>query len=293
MLKFGTVMIHNGGQNKKVNKVKLLKVTLDSTVLSVLVLRAVVHICRSGWHLSVWRLGRAGGYHQPERHRSSWEICPVLPGLVCHTHLSWRLPSSDERLHWYVQLSTVHAEGILVTGELTNSYLLPIVQEGRVSNRGSGRLACPHFPPKRRATSRGPVTSSALVISPPATSPKRTTQQVVVAAATSLTVTWLSWLTHDGLIPGLSGSTPCLGVSDVFSTLSRWLIGLLTFVLYLKWSWHVATLVKVIKTTYCTSYWFVSHLDSVWKPNDLCDWEWSLWEDVVHRAVWRMEDTVL
>lgn len=190
-------------------------------------LRAAVHICRSGWHLSVWGLGWASGYQQPERHWSSWEICSVLFGLVCHTDLSWRLPSSDERLHWQVKQFIWRLykwKTKSINNKCANDYLWSCVQEGRVSSRALGRLDCPHFPPKRRATWRVLVTSLASATSPPATSPRRAIHQAVAAAAaTSLTVTWLSWSTHDGLTPGLSGSTLCLGVLDVCSILLRWL----------------------------------------------------------------------
>lgn len=58
--------------------------------------------CRFGGDFTVWRLGRASGHYQPEGHRGSWEICPVLHGLVCYTRLPWRLPSGHEGLHRYI-----------------------------------------------------------------------------------------------------------------------------------------------------------------------------------------------
>lgn len=38
--------------------------------------------------------------------------------------------------------------------------------------------------------------------------------------------------------------------------------------------------------------WLFCPSVSVWKPHDLCDWERSVWEDGVHRAVWWLEDTL-
>lgn len=102
------------------------------------------------------------------------------------------------------------------------SHHFPCTQEGRASSRASARHACPPFPPRRRATSKGPATSSALATTPPATSPRRTIHPVGAAAATSLTATWLSWWTPAGLTPAPSGSILCPGVSGVSSTLSRW-----------------------------------------------------------------------
>lgn len=163
------------------------------------------------------------------------------------------------------------------------------LQEGRVYSRVLARLAFPHSLPRKRATSRGLVTSLALVISPPATSLRRTTQQAALAAPTSLTVTWLSWLIHGGLTPGQSGCTRCPGASDVCSILSRWL----------PYKVLQMTHSRVCKRNLTQSKQqnslssFIVCLDPVWKPNDLCDWERSLWEDVMHRAVRWLEDTVL
>lgn len=108
---------------------------------------------------------------------------------------------------------------ILSFNEATSHYV-PCMQEGRASSRASARHACPPSLPKRRATSKEPVTSSASATTPPATSPRRTTHLVVAAAAaTSLTATWLSWWTPAGLTPVPSGSILCPGVSGVYSTL--------------------------------------------------------------------------
>lgn len=170
---------------------------------------------------------------------------------------------------------------MFIFGKKMLTYVLLPLQEGRVYSRASEHLACRTSRPRRRATSRVPATSSVSATSPPATSPKRTTLLFAVAAATSRTVTWPSWSTPDGLIPAQSGSTRCPGVSGVCSILSRWI------------AVNGAACTAVISNISPSLCWFVPHKVSVWKPNDLCDWEWSLWEDDVYRAVWWLEDTVL
>lgn len=167
---------------------------------------------------------------------------------------------------------------LLLFSEAT-SHDFPCTQEGRASSRAWARHACPPFLPKRRATSKEPVTSSASATTPPATSPRRTTHPVVAAAATSLTATWPSWWTPAGLTPVPSGSILCPGVSGVCSTLWRWCRS------FGIWHYQV-THVSLTDCLICSTV-------SVRKPDDLRDWEWSLWEDGVHRAVWWLEDTLL
>lgn len=150
-------------------------------------------------------------------------------------------------------------------------------QGGRASSRASAHPACPPLVPKRRATSKEPATSWASAITPPATSPRRTFPPAAAAAATSLTETWPSWWTPAGPTPAQSGSTLCPGVSGGSSISWRW-CRLCGFYLYNDY-------VKLMAWLFCPSV-------SVWKPNDLCDWERSVWEDGVHRAVWWLEDTL-
>lgn len=68
--------------------------------------------------------------------------------------------------------------------------------------------------------------------------------------------------------------------------------------------WGFRRMLNFVKVTHCAvtqrrdfpaAFKVTSALpaDSVWKPNDLCDGERSVWKDVVHRAVRRVEDTVL
>lgn len=54
------------------------------------------------------------------------------------------------------------------------------------------------------------------------------------------------------------------------------------YITYLQWLQHI----------YFMFLFLLPYLDSVWKPSDLRDGEWSLWEDAVHRALWWVEDTV-
>lgn len=56
-------------------------------------------VSRSGRDLANGWLGWTSGHLQPEGHWSSREIPPVLRGLVCYSHLPWRLPPGYERLH--------------------------------------------------------------------------------------------------------------------------------------------------------------------------------------------------
>lgn len=147
---------------------------------------------------------------------SPWAGSPP-PSFMVTTLRWWKtLLVSEQQLLDPAVLCSVNQSGINLFG------FFFAMQEERVLNRGWGHHDCPRFPPKRRATSRGLVISSASVISPLATSPTKTTHQAGAAAASSLTGTWLSWLTRAGPTPDQSGSILSPGVLDGCWILSRW-----------------------------------------------------------------------
>lgn len=109
----------------------------------------IVHVCRFSWNLSGGRLGRTSGHQQPERHRGSGEIRPVLPRLVRHPHLSRRLPPSDERLHRYSKNT------FFCLFSETTSHSFPLHAGRKSVQQGLGTSRLPTFSPQEKSYIKG------------------------------------------------------------------------------------------------------------------------------------------
>lgn len=121
---------------------------------------------RPDWDLANGWLGGTRGHHQPEGHRSSREIHPVLHGMVCYSPLQWRLPSGYERLHRYVTVKHNPSYDILGSHWLKSLWTFTCLQtffisvklspSGRKSGQqGLGASRLPVFSPQEKSYVKG------------------------------------------------------------------------------------------------------------------------------------------